>query len=130
MPKATLSYLYELKISEVIQSLANNLIEDFDPDKANTYILQLNQNSDDFECILFNHDDQYFDIVDDLESKGASYFFFDHFDPHCYAYFKWNNISQKKMEELLGETLQESDFIHMKTKDKGKYRECGSVMLG
>ena len=130
MPKATLSYLFELKISKVANSLASQLIEGYNLDEANTFILIIKSPKDEIECIQLNDNDQYFELVGKVEQENASFIFFDHFDPYGYAYLKWNAISQAKMEELNGQPFVDSDFTHMRTKETGSYRESGSVMLG
>ena len=129
MPKATLLYPYELKIAGVINELATKLMEGYDHNEANTFVIYLND-SNEFECTRFDEDDAYFETTDRLKEEGVSFFFFDHFDPHCYAYLTWNCISQSLMEELHGSAFEVSDFMSMKTKEKGSYRDSGSVMLG
>lgn len=107
MPAPTFAYIFEEKIL--------NYAMNFNHSKTFMMIFDSSGNTLNvhYDCPV----DFWHDLKSNLEAIGASYLFFDHFEPNEFQWLQWGNVSKVMMENLIKDCFSDSDFFVMDYRD-------------
>lgn len=110
MPHTTQAYPFEWKVHAFAQRLSAQLAGGQGYD---SFLMVLNAQGS-VQTLFFKcPEDSWHQVRERLDQAGTAYLFYDPFGAPEYSWLSWRQIDRSTMERLLGDQLQDTDFIKL-----------------